>query len=152
MIMTALSENLWNFLWLNGCICSPDTPIPPCPLALHRLRRLPPDKENCSTWKLLPRNLGFFLFFLLIVLGSQNLTDNVWLTGKENRCCLFKGWPPNGYPYCRQATFLKQAFIRATSLPVLLTVPIDHGLPGSTSNFSPAFVLGKILTINQIPK
>ena len=62
--------------------------------------------------------------------------------------CPKNGFPKNSISFCK-ATSLEQAFIRATSVSVLLTIPIYLGVLNSTSNFSPAFVLGKILTMHQ---
>lgn len=62
--------------------------------------------------------------------------------------CPMDGLLKNIISFCK-ATSLKQAFIRATSVSVLLPIPIYQGLLGSASKFSPAFVLGKILATNQ---
>lgn len=53
------------------------------------------------------------------------------------------GWPSKEYLYLLQATSFQQAFIRTTSVSVLLAIPIYHGHLGFASKFSPAFVLEK---------
>lgn len=79
---------------------------------------------------------------------SQNLIDNMWLT-KGDQYFVSEGWlPKNSVSFCK-ATSFEQAFRRATSDSVLFAILIHHGLPGSVSNFSTAFVLGKLLTTHQ---
>ena len=62
--------------------------------------------------------------------------------------CPKNGFLKNTIFFCK-ATSLEQVFIRATSVSVLLTIPIYLGVLNSASNFSPAFVQGKILTTHQ---
>ena len=89
-------------LWWDG-----DTGLPPAPSLIrcgtdpsrqapapHSLCCLPSwptpltttttnnNNKSCRVRKSLPKNLGV----LLIVLGSQNLMDRVWLAGKGDRC------------------------------------------------------------------
>lgn len=62
--------------------------------------------------------------------------------------CPKNGFSKNTISFCK-ATSLEQAFIRATSASVLLTIPIYLGVLSSTFNFTPAFVQGKILTMHH---